>query len=1557
MNIILPSEISSSEISNIEQFTKKYEIRVKLFRGEAGEVYDSSYNEYSSSTGIYGTMAERLWLKQFTFQITSGYDVIRVEYKDYEGNWIQCYTSVHGGTTTHVLKNPIYSTDFRFTEYKQSDPTDTDNPAIVILYSEKWHDITKYVTDEILIENNVGDMIGNFKLPFTSIALNNDNGRWNKLNQFNLYSYSHTYSDINKKSGSQSSVIKKAGIRCVVEIQFYGDLWQPSKWILLSSFYVRRFTTESISGESAWIAKTLYQTPVIEGVSAKDIIIKYISKKSNESILQVTDNFKDETISIVKEVVGTAELEPTVPNKIIDTKKVYCHCDDGTYLYYALKDITGVNTQAGGFIEVRRMLMDGSEDVSIGKIYAIPQDYYTIGGTPYDCSGVYYTGQHVSLNNNNAVRRMIRGVYGMACDGAYIYISVLSISKGIYYDRPTSIIEQDIWQAESCIYKLPATGNGWYAVCGSSVKETAGSHTVEVPPSSTYTTAHKFSLGFFSSAMAPPNGINPDPYDIFSDPGYTLYVPIIRNLILYDDNGTEKLMFIKEKQRQGDQSYNMSEYWIINKDFTSPTNYGNEGYLTRIESICQISGVNMYVHYTIFTSGGSESSKKIGIISRDPATSNFFIRDFGDASLTKRFYSMSFIDDSIYISGVGYDSNTAYSPNVENAETVGIKQLYKCVFQLDAFNIIYFDHPTRNQYLSYPVPELYFETEERNAQSARYADYKLDGEILSTPVYVMDLYSGLTTLRQPVPSGSPVDLIANYDFKRSYSFYIGKSPSRLGPDGITKITQSSGDNAYIDESGALSKLDFIESQEIGIGYTAYEYGAVSEDNGEQAETSSLIGIRMSQSSGNDRLISFQFTPEFDGYLEGLKLPIKIIDQSGAGSLNPTYDVQKSFQCYITNGGINYATSDGVNPTTPPTSSQIQEMLDTYIYVSYSRLNATTNESPVVWFYFDFSLASKQVTAGVKYGIILRTDNTGDLFNYFTIGKKVSNSNNRAIFASIADGSDITTMSSSAWGVLYTSNPSVMYNYVVIQKKKQELKSTNIVDSLNPSISSGFTSVMGGSNSTIAVYSQDFSIKYVKSTDYNITYSGGKFYIEFIGSLADSRKNIVILWMNSKIDLLTIADSGRGNNLLFQSSEYGDSSTYLKVEVDGKRVLPATFNVKTDQIFTMTPGVTKGIEASSEQSTQIESAKVLQWDDSTKQYVEGDSGNQLFAFDFKDPFMTGTTGYEVEIGLGKSTDIIDSGAKARGSSEDVPLFYEVSITGFSDANYTVMLKQEQYREWRIATVDDYADMTSDTVNGTPPSSSTDIKTSSHFYLKHMNNAFGWNSCSWVAYYTEKIKYYINEDGEVIRDDTYSASDENKNPIKTSYPSKRISVLVSATDFAGCPLFPAHSEASKDGYDSGYASDVKQWMSGKVDRVDINPNGVNAIYTNFDPDIHKFLHLTIIGYPLNNIITIKEERRKDGYDHADAKSLTISNDLIQVRAIAARIAGIAMTFWGQERINFIKDIVYDPRYRPGTIVRVTSELEGLSDNLFYITSTRTLLSTDGGFKTTLGRFLQI
>ena len=125
----------------------------------------------------------------------------------------------------------------------------------------------------------------------------------------------------------------------------------------------------------------------------------------------------------------------------------------------------------------------------------------------------------------------------------------------------------------------------------------------------------------------------------------------------------------------------------------------------------------------------------------------------------------------------------------------------------------------------------------------------------------------------------------------------------------------------------------------------------------------------------------------------------------------------------------------------------------------------------------------------------------------------------------------------------------------------------------------------------------------------------------------------------------------------------------------------------------------------------------------------------------------------------------------------------------------------------------------------------------------------------------------------------------------------------------------------------------------------PKGINAIIDNWGSK-KAYINVNIIGYPINKVTRISKTRKAEGWEHADAKVMTIDSHLIQNERIAEIIAFTNLDLWGIERQLFTRTVQYDPRLRPGVIVTFSSQKSGYSKHLFYIPASIGNLTTIRG-----------
>jgi hypothetical protein len=300
----------------------------------------------------------------------------------------------------------------------------------------------------------------------------------------------------------------------------------------------------------------------------------------------------------------------------------------------------------------------------------------------------------------------------------------------------------------------------------------------------------------------------------------------------------------------------------------------------------------------------------------------------------------------------------------------------------------------------------------------------------------------------------------------------------------------------------------------------------------------------------------------------------------------------------------------------------------------------------------------------------------------------------------------------------------------------------------------------------------------------------------------------------------------------------------------------------------------------------------------------------------------------------------------------------------------MFKKNQYKQWRLATEDDREDISGNYKLGLDPSSrdsegspgdditldgSALTKEKSYFIVKHMNEYYGENTLNFVAYISEERKFYINKDGQIVEDASYGAEDTAKNPSPTNFPGKPIIVTISPQDFMQNPMFEYHSESGEDGYWSGANASVDKWASMRINRTNIMPMGVNVDFSNWGNE-SQFIGIEIFGYPLNQIRGIRYRKTLPGAKHADAKKLKIDNDLIESEIVAKLKCDQVIDFWGDERNIVKRTATYNPEYYTGMIIRLTSDYQDQTEQLFYVLGLKHDISAQG-MRTEFTRLLEI
>jgi hypothetical protein len=1626
MATFLPSEITQAIKDNIERFSVKPEYRVLMMTGLGGSYISGNPvgdGEYNTSNGEY-TLLEKVWIKKVTSVnggFAAGYKEIRIEYQNSSGDWVLWHSETTTGSSPSITINTtIWADKIRVLFYKDSDESDIFYPSLVFVQSEKFFDVTDY-TGGITLETNTSGLGSEFNLPFTSIELVNNNGQWNKYKSFSLPTYSVVRSSgayIEEVSLFPSSLVpyKKRGTRFVVLIKFRGTDYADSDWIMKSSFYSRKWSNSSVSGESAWNAKSKIKSPTIEGAEFYDIINDYLVRDEEKNLLVQNDipNVQ-QVITVADENIGEVVFEPDVPNTLFEGEQILSHCADSEFQYYAVREGTaGALTDMGIGVHVYRRRV-GDEAELLGTIrcrtpYRIGEDAATWGFRSFandkDAGSSLFGGQVFS--------GYVPHVFKMAVDDTHLYIPVVDYHHGNYQDIiafPEQVRGYSIGQ--SCIYKLPKEGGGiWTTLFWPGIADTN-------PLTQEYrNVSETLTFPNVDGTVIPKNIPQPYAQPYIYSAGFTQFLTngtdplwwnnsdrseIFLGCELIQDGGVEKLLVCVQKKAITDPSANpLTEFVILEKDWNPLGRAGDintyaditrtsHGFSESREWVVCVNAFNDQLNYASFQDAATPGANYISVISRDAAGDFHIDRSlkipYGTNGIT---LSLSFYIDGLYQSGVGYDWYTEY----KSEDIVGIQQLYKNFFQLNGYNLIHFQHDDRNEWLSNSIPSIKVAGGDPSHDLVRYGLTGLDGELFTTPSYQLNLRTGDLILRQVLPSGDAFRITASYDFVLSVLFFKADSDSRLSESVIGKLQEVSSRTNFINEAGMLEEMKYLESQSIPIANVINPYNiAVSTDPANlEIERTHYTN---SYTSGIDQLTAFEFTAEFDGVIEMVRIPIRVEHFPGQG----TFSAPVNGRLYLApdvNLTRDYPTwRDKV--INPPVSGDIVELTDgadTFdILILQNRITIPGDGSDTMpasriyseYYWVSANVAEQGITVekGRTYCIILREPYSAIMDNF---------TSHQCLCKGAEEGAPADLPNKIAWNTVVTSQPmstvdggtwkppeydtggGTNYDYtglidVVVKKTAQELKSVDIIDSLNPVIASGFRSLQGGDDSTFSLKSDDYNTTYVRDTDYTLTYVGGKFILTLLTLGIDD--SVIAQWYESKTALLKLGDLlGDGVPTLSEQSQHGVDTQFLRTTLTGQRLRPADVSVRSRKQYDMYPGLGRHAEEDSGQIKNMEVVAAGDWNDNLNEFDAlnpgADPETKRFSMDFNDPFVVGSTAYRVRRGKGKAGDNWKYGQLF--PSITPPIFYEVSIagSGITDLNYHVMLgfgDNIAYKSFRIAVESDWIDMVEDGgvfVQGTTPTTPADIKTLDHFYIKHMNGVFGISWTEWFAYESELALFFVNRDGNVIEDPNFSDSDP-RNPHITNYPGKTISVTVGAVDLVGNPLFEGHGVAADPvGYDSDFDEAIYPNKAAKITRVAIRTLGVDVIYDGYG-DKKKFLSLEVAGYPINKVLKLKADKKLPGADHADARAQIIDNEYIQHQAIADRKVFQNSDFWGTERLDYNKKVLYHPMLRPGTVIIVESELEGIDNELFVSLQSRHSLPSLGDvgevLSSDLGKLLQI
>ena len=1560
MSTILPSEITADIAKNINRFGKNIQLRVKLWKNDTNQLYDTDpvgTGDYNTSTGEY-SLGERKWIKSIFFTgINPGDDSYAVFYVDDNGNMILAKTST---TTSVVLEYPVYASTFYLLTYLSTDEVPTYTaPSLVYLMLDVFTDVTKYSGDQVTIIDKVDRFSGEVHLPHIKLSLNNQDNFWNRNTSIGITSHSEQVDGIFDMLDTIANYKQNTDARCTIEINFSGENWQMEDWILIANFVVRNWAGKVIEGESAWNAKTKISTPLVEGGMFQDVIEDYIIRDGGELILQFNRPAEEEIITVTDELVGYAEIEPVVPDVLLGTEYIWSHCQDDTHIFYAIRNTAGATGQSGVFFRIYKVLIGGGDSEFIGDIYCIPAKYYYYNpdSAVYDFEG-YFPDSDSTIYNGNTCTRYMREICPMDVDDEYLYIPIVATLK-VRYGNTGLGKTINIPYAESAIYKLRKDGVGWGSVCGSSYQQnqTLDHNNVSVNHILTpYVLSFadgmkKRSWGYYipiaSSSFADPN-----------DADALTFEELYTCVNLYNHNGTMKLLVMKRVIGWSGSSGTNTEAYLIPLDLSSESYVSYFSSAIFVQSIVSYDEDTMFVHYWEIG-----DTHKMSVLMGDVDTT--VDQDDEVASVITPGRSMSIIGGSIYIAGQTYDFF---------GETVGlgINELYRCAFQLSGYNIVHVGGD-RDRFLSYPIPIVRVGGDSVSDRIVRYDTDRAVGETYSNAGFTLDLKTGLLIIKEMPPSpGEEFPVTASYDFVNSFQFFKAEAASRLGAGALSDISAAQKRSYRINEAGVLSELNFVKSQVIPIRGVDIDYYKILEDY-DEGKNSPLSDDFYEFST------LFEFTPDFDGKFVEWRIPIRLYSPYTVPIEDTPIDVDIGIVPDIDCSDVG---GDGFIDT-PPNMGSAVLLASSQVYISQAKTvgNPSLNYSWFYWFSFDVSAADYALEAGRTYGIILRFDTrTGHSLNKYQAFTKVIDSTPSAPqdmslnrlghqFASSGTG---WPPPGGSWQTLAQPTEWSMagLHEVIIKKTKQELDNVDgIIDDVNPDITNSFESIAGGTDSTVIVRDLDSGSKF-PTVAFAISYSGGKYYFEPNESYFGIDNVLLVSWIEAIGDLIKIDDSvSKVKNMLSETEQYGDSMLYLSSEVIGRKLSISDVAAIVNKRYEILPGSDLDLEENSDQIKNIKAVTIEEWNDLENKFEEVDRGleSEKFALTLSDPFIVGTTAYNIKYGKGLNSDNVQSGNWGSSIDHEVPIFYKFAIpTPYASVDYHIMLRNDLYKSWRVATEQDRNDMEDHTVDtatgnsypiGGGPIPDTLIKDTGHFFLKFMNNRYGLRTVYWFTYESEERRFFINRDGVVIEDTAFSATDP-RNPAPSGYPSKTMNVVITPMDYAGNPLFEFHHDSGVDGYSASYHADINRNMSTRINRAELHSRGVNLKFSNFG-SIKQFLEMNLLGYPVNTMTNIKSVRRNPGYNHADAKVIRVDTDLIQSRHVSDRKAAENLYIWGEERSIYSRALNYDPRLRPGITLIINSPEMGFDNYLFHVFDAQhnLTLNPGGAISTNLPSMLQL
>ncbi|GAG84920.1 unnamed protein product, partial [marine sediment metagenome] len=274
-------------------------------------------------------------------------DAVKVEYKDFDGNWIfgETIEVTPSGSHNLELDSSLISDEFRITLIYKDDPSSIEYPTLVYILLDNWLDATRMCTRDLKYTREIDPLGTNIKLPHFSVGLENANGQWNKYQDHTVWANEHIWNsegeeNIGSASGTNFTDFKVTGNRCMVLIKFFGENWSDSDWIIAGIFYIRKFTNSAMSGESAWIAKTPLKAPMMEDVYPDEVVENVIAREKNTTVIQIAKAGEREVLTSENEFIGELTLfaEPggqeAAQEVMLGNTKDFGHCQDDEFIYF-----------------------------------------------------------------------------------------------------------------------------------------------------------------------------------------------------------------------------------------------------------------------------------------------------------------------------------------------------------------------------------------------------------------------------------------------------------------------------------------------------------------------------------------------------------------------------------------------------------------------------------------------------------------------------------------------------------------------------------------------------------------------------------------------------------------------------------------------------------------------------------------------------------------------------------------------------------------------------------------------------------------------------------------------------------------------------------------------------------------------------------------------------------------------------------------------------------------------------------------------------------------------